>query len=116
MDIIIVCAHWLRQCEHFSPRGCLPLKFNFYRLCLVHFSWCVRCNRCDHALSAQARAALSFFLLALAVNGTYALWTLLMNPALRALRGEMYFGMVMGFVVLCLISAYVYRLRERGLL
>ena len=62
------------------------------------------------------RAALHFFLIALAVNGAYSLWTLLMNPTFGDIRTEMAIGMVIGFGTLCLISFYVYRLKERGLL
>lgn len=61
-------------------------------------------------------ATLPIFLVTLAINGTYSLWTLLMNPAFRAIRPETHTGMVMGFTILCLINFYVYRLKKRGLL
>jgi len=61
-------------------------------------------------------AALPIFLVALALNGTYSLWTLLMNPAFRETLHEGLIGMMMGFASLCLISFYVYRLQVRGLL
>lgn len=60
--------------------------------------------------------ALPIFLVALALNGTYSLWTLLMNPFFREIRLEGLRGMMMGFATLCLISFYVYRLNVRGLL
>ncbi|MGH7181828.1 MAG: hypothetical protein ACREJN_07620 [Nitrospiraceae bacterium] len=61
-------------------------------------------------------AALPIFLVALALNGTYSVWTLLMNPAFRETLHEGLIGMMMGFASLCLISFYVHRLQVRGLL